>query len=574
MLLVLVFIIAGEGFSIHYKNLIRARLPRLAAKVTDSLYDISIQDIRINIFTRAVTVYGLRMKIDSSVWLRRMERNLPPNILLDVTVPEARITGVKWDDLSAEKSLSCNSVQFSKPEIRVQIMPEWITRPKTLYPPPPAISKVSALRIYIDEPALFVRSGFGEQSFSVQTDGGSIEAKDWVFYPHKAFDSSRFFGAKEASVTLTNASYKFPASLYRYDMKRITFNTATSDGSFNDLQIRPAMSYDSLYARVGHRQDVYDCYLPEVRINGLDWQKLISKHSLHTSAIYFSSPAFSIFYSKKPPSNTYLSRALYPQQWLQNLNFPLTIDKIGVSDGAVQYSETNNKTGETGAINFSYLEGAMYHVTNEQQEIEKIPFSRTLVRGKFMHRTEIGAVIDFSLTGSKGAFSINGLVRQLDAEQIRGPVNALAIADVKSLEIPRASVSIAGDEDSTWGRFDIKYHKLRLNLKKWDAEDSDVHSRIFLSFLANKLLLYPENPMPGEAFRIARTGVARGNTRSFFLMVWKNILQGCVKSAVRDDGAMDIVKHKAAQKGKTKQKFFKGLFPKRHHRHRQNRAGR
>ena len=104
--------IIGEQFSRHYKGLILARLPALSAKATDSLYDITVQDIRINICTRAVTVHGLRMAVNIDVLQRRRAEGRPPHVLLDVTVPEAHITGVKWKDLSAEGSLSCRSVMY------------------------------------------------------------------------------------------------------------------------------------------------------------------------------------------------------------------------------------------------------------------------------------------------------------------------------------------------------------------------------------------------------------------------------------------------------------------------------
>jgi len=557
------YILIGEGFSIHYKNLIRSRLPVLSAKATDSLYLITIQDIRINIFTQVVTVSGLRMQVDLDVLQRRRAEGRPPHVILDVSVPEANVSGVKWDDLSAEKTLSCRAVTFHQPEIRVQIMPEWEQAKKSVVHRSPSISRVSAQKITIDGPQLDVRYSYGDTGFSVQTRGGMIRASDWNYYPRHAFDPDRFFGAVAAEISLTGATYSYPGSLYEYGMNSIAFNSITKEGAISGLRIHPVLSHDAFYARVGFRKDVYECFLPKVLVHDLDWRTLLTRHEFYAGDLTFVSPDFAIFYSKKPPVAPSRAQALYPSQILKHSRLPITVPLINISDAAVRYSESNNKTGATGTLEFDYMNGTILNVSNRDSEIAKSPVCRMLFNGKFMHRTSMGAIIDFPLYSNKGAFSINAAVSDLDASQIRDQINALAIADLKSLQIPQASVHIVGNEDSSWGLFQIMYDNLKIKLLKWNPEDSDVHSRVLLSFLANKLLLYPSNPMQGESPRQVMSGIARGNTRSFFMMIWKNIFQACIRTAVRDDGAMDIVNRKKANIGKPKQPFFKDLFPKR-----------
>jgi hypothetical protein len=323
------------------------------------------------------------------------------------------------------------------------------------------------------------------------------------------------------------------------------------------------MDYDKMYERIGFRRDIYECNLPDVDVSGLAWRTLLSRHVLEAENIDLNEPDLSIHYSKRPPLAEHQKPAYYPHQWLQRINIPLNIKSIMLWDGVLKYSEANNKTGAVGTLDFGYIRGGIYNVTNTPEAIKRIPVCRAILKGKFMHRTDITTVMDLALNTSKGDFSINGKVSNLDASQIREAVQAMAIADLASLHISDASLYVAGNEDTTWGRFSIMYNNLRVKLQKWRPDDSDVHSRVFLSFLANKLLLYKENPVPGQEVRNVQTSVARGNTRSFFAMIWKNVFQACTLTAIRDEGAMDIVKRKAANKGKPKRRFFKGLFPKR-----------
>jgi hypothetical protein len=554
----------GSLFSRYYKSLVLSRLPSLAAKATDSLYNITVQDIRINIFTRVVTVTGLRMSANLDVLQRRYAQGRPPHVVLDVTVPEAEVSGVHWNELKKEHELTCRSVRFRSPEIRIQIMPWWRERVKRFRSNTPTVSRVYARNIAIDDPHFDIRYSYGQDAFTVQSSGGKIRAHDWNYHPGKPFDTSRFFAAQTADARLDNISYTHPDALYHYTLGSIRFRSDAGMLDVRDAYIRPAVSYDQFYKRMGHRREIYECRLPVARLQGLQWRRLISaEHVLAAEHLWLDTPQLSIYFSKKPPPNPAPKPAYYPIQWLQRLELPALIRQISVWDGAVQYSETNARTEETGTLLFNYLRGALINVTNMPAAISADSECRLFVRGNFAYRASLAAVVRFSLKSTKGAFSLTGRLRGLDAGGIRDAVDAMAFADVKSLQVPDASFNIAGNEDSIWGRAAIQYSRLKVKLRKWNEEDSNLHSRVLLNFLANKILLYDANPMPGDSIRIAHIGLARGVTRSFFQTIWKGAFQAGIQTAVREEGAYDIVQRRKAARNKPKQKFFKGLFSRR-----------
>lgn len=564
IVLLAVYAAVGSVFSHYYKGLILSRLPSLAAKATDSLYDISVQDIRINIFTRVVSVTGLRMSINLDVLQRRNAEGRPPHVVLDVTVPEAEIAGVQWNDLKKERELTCRSVHFQSPEIRIQILPGWREKGRRIRSTTPTVSRVYAKRITIDEPKFDVRYSYGEEGFTVQSTGGHISAKDWDYHPRKPFDTSRFFAAKSADARIEGISYLHPGALYQYSLGAIHFQSAEEFLGLEAVRIKPAFSYAEMYEKIGHRRDIYECNLPVVNLQGLQWKRLIAaEHELVADRLSLDTPQLSIYLSKRPPPNPAPRPGYYPSQWLQKLTLPAHIGLVSVWDGSVQYSETNAKTGATGSLLFNYLRGNALNITNMPAAISKDSECRFFIDGRLAHRAAVAALIRFNLRSTKGAFSLAGRLRGLDASGIREAVNAMAIADVKSLNVPDAVVHMAGNEDSVWGRATIQYNRLKVKLQKWNDVDSDVHSRVLLSFLANKILLYEANPMPGEQVRSGTIGLARGTTRSFFQMVWKGIFQAGVQTAIREEGAYDIAQRRKAGKGKPKQKFFKGLFPRR-----------
>ncbi|MEO6833367.1 MAG: hypothetical protein ABI169_14265, partial [Chitinophagaceae bacterium] len=531
------FIIVGEGLSYHYKNLIRSRLDVLSAKATDSLYHISIEGIRINIFNQDVTVFGLKMVVDSTILEKLIAAHAAPRAILNVEVPQAYVSGVKWSGLSKETKLDCKKVAFYHPKIIVTILQNGSRKKPKAFEQEAMLQRVSAKQILIEDPQLTLRGQDSNTQYIVQTKGGKITAEDWATYPHKPYDSTRFFGAASANIELLNAQYSFTNNLYRYTFDKLSFNTKTNNASIGGLDIRPLMSQEDFYEIVGYRRDMYTCHTPQVSFYGLDWKSLILRQTFFVGQITFSEPDFSVFYSKRPPLNPALGALPpYPAQRLQEVPFALNIPVLNISNGTVRYGESNLKTGAHGTLEFNYLNGSFYNLTNRKELIDNIPICRAVLHGKFMHQAALGAVFDFVLNSPKGAFSVNGIVKDLQASQIREQVSALATVELKSLKVSQAIIRIAGNTDSTHGRFSIPYNNLKLILKKWDANDSDVHSMLLLSFLANKLLIYPDNPMPDDTLRLARTSIIRGQTRSFFQIIWKNIFQACIQSAVRNDG--------------------------------------
>jgi hypothetical protein len=229
----------------------------------------------------------------------------------------------------------------------------------------------------------------------------------------------------------------------------------------------------------------------------------------------------------------------------------------------VTYSELNGKTSATGTLDFSYLRGNITNVTNMPGVISQRSECNVYLQGKLAHRADVASVIRFPLQSKKGAFSLACRLKGLNASDIRGAVQAMAIADIKSLNLKDANVRMVGNEDSAWGTATILYDKLRVKLQRWNADDSDVHNRVLLTFLANKILLYESNPIPGEQIRTVAIGLPRGNIRSFFQVVWKGLFQAGIRTALREEGAYDLVQRRQAAKGKPKKRFFKNLFPKR-----------
>src|SRR5690606_8990294 len=102
--------------------------------------------------------------------------------------------------------------------------------------------------------------------------------------------------------------------------------------------------------------------------------------------------------------------------------------------------------------------------------------------------------------------------------------------------------------------------KLKLQKVK---EDGEMKKRGFLSFVANNILIYSDNPMSGEKPRSEDVKVERDIHKSFFNLVWSAIFDAAKNTAARNDDVVNMLgknknKETATQKEDGDEK--KGLF--------------
>ena len=553
----------------HYKGILRARLPVIAANATDSLYRITAEDFRINIFTKTVSVINLHMLPDTAVVAQLQREGKGPHILLDVMVPEFEIKGLKWENVVTEKTLACEEAGIYHPKISITITEDDPVK-DSLKKKTPAIKRVFASNLFIKDPQITFRKEGKDNPFTVKSKGGAIIATDWDFHPGEPADPSRFFYAKSANVMLAHLSYSGPGNLYLFGIDTLHFQSSGHVLNLHGVFVKPTVSKQEFYREVGKQKEIYEGRFPDVQFNGFNWERFITDRSVYTESIDVGDADLEIYLNRIPPANTQSKVGNYPHQLLQKLGLPVHIPVLNLNRGSFRYTELNEKSKLAGTLDFNSIHGQILNITNEQAQIEQNSHCTIKLFGKFMRKSDMMAIFDFPLPGTNGRFSVKGQLQDLDASQISDAAKALALAEIKSLKLHRMDFNISGNDSVSDGQFTIRYNDLKIKLQKVDTATQRMHGRGFLSFIANELLLYNDNPMDGEDLRTATTHVARDPNKSFFNLIWRNIFNAGVQTALRNDGAIDLVKKRQANKGKEKVHFFRKLFPKRNKKNKDN----
>ncbi len=155
----------------------------------------------------------------------------------------------------------------------------------------------------------------------------------------------------------------------------------------------------------------------------------------------------------------------------------------------------------------------------------------------------IQSLFRLQLDKTTGDFTVQGTQSPMNGPVLNPLIGPMALAEMKSLQIKKIAFYIQGDDNRASGRLTLLYNDLKVKLMTV-TDDGHLIGAGLMSFLANKALLYPDNPMPGEPVRTATPTAIRDPYKSFFNLIWKCLFTGMLQTVGRNPGVADMVNNK------------------------------
>ena len=560
-IILLALIVVGYVVAYRYKAIIHKAIPVAVADATDSLYRISVKNVSINIMNRSVTLKGVHLWADSAEIARRNNDSMAKPLYVDVVVPRLTVSGIMWDKLTGGEGYSCANFSIIKPEIRVYKTDTALTIYDTIAPAPiereftasTVVMKAANIRY-----AVTVKS----DTNMLQLKNCNIEMDNWEMGEESIKDTSRFLLAERAVIDVNTLLYSPPASDYHFSMAHIRFSTDDNKLTARNLKLNLKTSREEFLSKLDRQKEIYELNLPTVELTGINRYKLLEKGELHIAAVHLNHSKLDILMDRRLPPNTKSKMGNYPNQLLQKLKLPLYVKVIKIHDGSLTYSEIVEKTDQKGSIHFNNISGSLANITNIPYWVQKNNHCTVKLGGKFNKYTDTRATFRFVLDDPKGTFAVEARMGALQGRQINEQTKAFTNVEIKSFNMKSMNLQLTGDEHQAHGSFTMLYNNLGIRiLKKPENIEDGKRKKGLLTFIANNMVLYSNNPMPGEEVRKVQTKVERDEMKSFFNLVWKNILQGVQNTAIRDLEVIDWIRNNE-QEAKDNQTQIREFFTK------------
>lgn len=540
-IIIVILAVAGFVAGSHYRGVLKERIPRELDAATDGLYKIDIRKININFLSRSITFKDVHLYPDSAKLAKLSADSTAPRIYADVQIPKLKVSSIMWDEITGGKGVSCSEILFNEPDIVIYKPDTAFSKYDTLSKEPGSNDLFASNLVLKNGNIRLVISSGEEQE--IVLNNSNIHLKRWSFPVAPEVAAERFLLAESGEVGVDLLSYDIPGSLYQITIKNLLFDSESSKLTTRDIYFKPSVSTEEYFKSVNMQSEVYNLHFPTFEMDDIEWHRLFKEKKLIAGDVYFNNSTIDVLFNRLLPANTESKLGKYPNQLLLKLELPLYIREIFFNNANITYTEISNVTGKKGSINFSTADGSIQNVTNIPEYIDNEQSATAHMQCKFNKYSPLTATFVFSLEDTLGKFTLDAEIKNVIAHQISKQSQIFTMIAINSLNAKKMSFSMEGDATFAKSDFSMLYKNLSIKILEDETDEfGDKKQKGLLSFLANNLILYSANPMPGEKPRIIETYIERDSLKSYFNLVWKNIHQGVQKTTIRNMSVIEWIK--------------------------------
>jgi hypothetical protein len=276
----------------------------------------------------------------------------------------------------------------------------------------------------------------------------------------------------------------------------------------------------------GYAKDRYSIWFNNISLKGINLPAYVQRKEVIANQMYVLDGNIAVF-----NNNTYLKRNFnktgkFPHQLLQQIKTQLTIKKIKLNNINISYAEFDRNSLQTGKISFEKTTGIINNVTNTQKEKVINPIMEANFVSYLMGQGKLNLNFKFNLVSPIGAFAYKGDLNNLDGRTLNRITKPLGMLQVNKANIKQLAFNITANQTVAKGKVSFAFNNLSVALMKKKQGKEQLVRQGIVSFLANSLVIFSDNPSKDGKFTIAPINYKRENTASFFSFIWRTLFEG------------------------------------------------
>jgi hypothetical protein len=534
-LLVLVLLIAAG--LVYYKKwrneFLHKNVPELVFLESDSLYRITYDAVDIDEVDGEIMIKNLQL-IPDSTYKKPTDSTLPHN-LLRVTVPEVHITGVQTDAAVIDKEIIATKVKLTSPVVTMYNnrygakdndgTDNTSTTDKIYKVLLRGLQKIQVDTIIITDADYHIcHWPNGDTAFS----GSKINAQlhHINISDSTSTDSSRVLFAEKAFLYVSRIVIRLKTGMYQYSFNDIKLLSAERSVAVKKLHITPLLDEAAFMKAAKWETDRLDFDLYNLLFKQVNVQEILNGNIIANELIV-KNAQFKIFRDKSYPDPKESKIGHYPHQELLKIPVNVSLKKIIVQSGRIEYKEKNPQTAKSGVVVFDDVSASLFNVSNRKDRggILTVNFS-----SRFLSKVPLTATLQFYMKNKNGRFIVHGSMKTTDATIFNPLSKPMALVEIHSGTIQSLDFNLICDDYKAKGIIQLLYNDLKIKiLKQQELGTSSYKSKKIFSFLANTMI--PDaNPLKNKPVRIVTVNHPRDTRRSMFNLLWKTIFEGAQKT--------------------------------------------
>lgn len=531
-----VFLVFGTGFiyfRLRIKPLIEQELRELVPRSTQGLYHLDFTGLSINLLTANASLSNVKLTPDPAVLEKLRLLKKAPNNVYHIELRKLSVLNFHLFRMFKDKRLNIDEIEINRPTITMvnrQMDYNENRAPRPLKSPYDYISKVLK-ELSVDT------VNFREAAFKyVDNNKGkpivdsianlNVTLADWLIDKDSAKDTTRMYLLKDIMLNLDDYSYATPDSLYNIHLSEMNFKASTGLLHIDKFELLPRYSEMEFGQKAGYAKDRYSIRMNDLQLAGINLPLYIKKQELFARQMSIGDGTVSVFNNNELEKPKEPKMGKYPHQLLQKVGSKITIRKLDLYHLNIAYAEFDRNSKQKGKITFENTSGTITNITNAPAEKQKNRLMVADLTTYMMGQGKLDTKFSFDLLAEDGAFTYSGLLHGLNGPAMNAVTKPLGMVHIKSGVVDELSFDLKANEYGASGNMVFKYHDLAIAVLKREAGTAWLIRQGFLSFLANNLIINPQNPSKEGILSKAVINYNKVPDRSFFNLIWKSLFQG------------------------------------------------
>lgn len=489
-----------------------------------SLYKLSFEKLRVNIYTGSVTVKGLKIKPAESLQ-QEMANDSVKKIL------SADIRSFKIKNINLFHFLRSNKIDISAIVIKDMLIDYYFKH----VPGDTKNKKTLALQ------NIFSDNFQGAEISTIKISNSTIRFTDAKQMDLPVFEidsvSVQMNDIKLDKETLKKAvpiSFKNvkintgqfslnSSDFYALKTEGVHFNQQDSSITINGFELIPRFSKEEYNKRIKYNDDWFNVKTKQIKLNRIHLGLLAENSRFQLSSMYIEEPNVEIYRDKRLPDAPFKYKALVAGV-LKKIPLDIKIDTIQIIEARLAYEEQEKVSDKPGLVFFDPIYLSILNLTNIPEEIEVNPMMEMDVRGKIMGQSFLNARFNFPLNRNDEYFTLSGTLDPISADAFNPFVKNGLNVNINDGKIHKTSFEIIANNDASQGTLIMNYENLQVTILK--SKDQSKKSG-FISWIANEVIK-EDNLESHHKYRKGNIGFERRKDRFIVNYIWQSFKSGII----------------------------------------------
>ena len=361
-----------------------------------------------------------------------------------------------------------------------------------------------------------------DSSFSFTAGTLSLSGISWFkLFNENNIPASAFSGAATDAGSI---NIKFKHSQYQLNCSGLHCSVQDSEIVIDSADYEPVTSDDQFFAGTKFRTTRYRVLIPEIILNGVNWQGLFNGNIFQARYIKTKNAYLNVFINMDKPIDQTAPFPLMPAEALFSVKDSLQVDSMKIVNSRLDYNESYIVGVKPAALTFDQMQGTLYGIANHAAVNDNLII---YAQGNFMKTCLMKVSLSIPLESPQFSFSYKGSVSKMDLNNLNSFLETAEQRRIKSGVLQGATYHIDVNSGDATGYVRLEYNDLSVvTINRKTGSEKGIVDRIS-SFIAKTFKIRVNNlPDNSGSVKIGVVKYKHNPGEPFIQFIWLALRSG------------------------------------------------